>query len=232
MSEMTPAAQAAAELVAGAARLVEAPEEGEQAAPETTEETPELPSLEADLSGIEEILDEAPEEEPEEEEPPPEEDDPAFDEYDPNQLQAQLKKLKKQNEWLNEQRIKNGLKSWKIEAAKRFQWADLDEIKATSKRSYMKQAFASHQRYAKKLAPIYAELEKVRNAAVDTVRGEVRAEAEQAWGRPTGGPQQPLTERAEAEGQRQHALDRRRYRSVQEMVSARFKHDPNMKDGV
>lgn len=232
MAELSPAAQAAAELVEGAARLVEAPE-GEQPAEQTPEAAPELPSLEADLSGIEDLLDEPPEDEVEfEEEPPGEEPEGEYDYQDPDKLQARLKKLEKQNKWLEEQRVKQGQKNWKAEAAKRFPLADVDEINATSRRAFLKAAATQHQRYQKKLSPILSQIEALKGAAIETIREEERGRAENAWGRPTAGPQQPLVEAAEGTVRQQNALDRGRYGSVQEMVRARFSHDERFKGGV
>jgi hypothetical protein len=82
------AAEAAADLVAGAARLAEAPPEGEQPDPEAT--AVELPEFEADLTGIEDILEEAPDDDEDEPAPPVAEEE-TYDEYDPDQLQKKLK---------------------------------------------------------------------------------------------------------------------------------------------
>lgn len=230
-SEMTPAAQAAADLVAPAARLVEAPVEGEQPEPVVEEAPPELPSLQADTTGIEDILEEQPEEE-EEPEPPADEDDTAYDQYDPDQLQAKLRKLEKQNKWLEEQRVTSGRKTWAAEAERRFPLADVDEIKATSRRGFLKAAAESHTRYEKKLKPILGQLDQLRSDVVSGAVEEGREQAAERWGKPTGGPQQPLTERAEAQSSQAQQLDRRRHSTVAEMVKARFQHDPNLKDGI
>jgi hypothetical protein len=227
--EMTPAAQAAAELVEGTARLVEAPE-GEQPAPEVETE-PEPFNLDADVSGIEGLLDD-PLEEEEDDEEPPEEDDTAYDEYDPNQLQARLKKAEKQLKWSEEQRVTQGRKNWKAEAERRFPLADVDEITATSRRGFLKAADASHKRYKRKLTPILAQLKGAEKAEEEARRAEDREREAGQWGRPRGGPQQPLTEQAEAATSQERNLDRRNYGGVKEMVKARLKHDPNFQDGV
>lgn len=235
MSEMTPAAQAAAEIVAGAAQLVEAPEQGEQPAPAQTETAPEAPALsfEADTQGIEDLLapeDEAEEEEDDYQEPPQEPE--SYDQYDPGQLQARIKKLEKQNKFLEEQRVTQGRKQWKAEAEKRFPLADVDDIQATSRRAFLRKAAESHQRYQKKLEPILGRLDGIKQEATAAVKAEQRAATAKGWGPPTTGPQQPLVETAEQETSRQHALDRRNHRSVADMVKARFEHDPNFNEGI
>lgn len=221
MAETSPAAQAAAELVAGAARLVEAPE-GEQPAPETAEETPGVPSFEADLSGIEDLLEAPPEDEEDEEPPSFEEPDPE-DSYDPDQTQAKLRKLEKQLAWEREQRIKQGTKNWKAEAAKRFPLADVDEIQATSRRAFLRAAADQHQRYERKLKPILSQVEALKGEAIQTIREEERGRAANAWGRPTAGPQQPLTETAEQASEEQRINDPRNYGKFQDYMRAQFR---------
>jgi hypothetical protein len=96
----------------------------------------------------------------------------------------------------------------------------VEEIKATSRRGFLKQAAAQHERYARKLKPILGQLEELKGRAIETVKGEVRAETEAAWGRPTSGPGQPATEQAPAG-------ETRRPANFKEAVMARVKGDPN-----
>lgn len=230
MAEQSPAAQAAAELVAGAARLVEAPEQGEQPAP-VAEETPEIPSFTADLSGIEDILDE-PEDlaDLEEEEPPAETGE--FDEYDPDRAQAEIKRLNKKLKWESEQRVKNGQKVWRAEAKRRFPLAAplVDRIEATSRRAFLREAAEYQQLLDTGLKPILSRLDAQSAQVEADARATAEANTASAWGRPTSGPAQPLVE--EARTNQDQDLDRRRYGSPLEMVQARFRSDPRFKDGI
>jgi hypothetical protein len=227
---MTPAAQAAAELMGEAARLVEAPDEGEQAAPE--DETPDLSILEADTTGIEDLLEAPAEEEEDEEEPVAPDPEDEYQYEDPEKLQAKLRKLEKKLTWSEEQRVKQGVKNWRQEATRRFPLADVEEINATSRRAFLREAEAQHQRYAKKLKPLLGQLKQTETQEQAASLAQERAQEENDWGLPASGPPQPMVEQAEGVTQSQQALDRRRHGSVKDMVKARFQFDERFNKGI
>ena len=235
MADMSPAAQAAADLVAGAARLVEAPPEGEQPTPET-QETPAQPSLEADLSGLDDILEDD-EEEPAEEPTAYPEPDPEDAYVDPDELRKRLAQAEKRNKWLEEQNLVKTRKELKAEIeqrftltdpnGKKFSLVDADEIanSVTSRRAGLKKAKAEHDKLSAKLAPFFGQVKQEQAAEQQAAReAEQQARADQ-WGQPSAGPQQPLIETAE-ETQAREQLDPRRHGSVRDMARARIFNDP------
>ena len=211
--------EAAADLVTDEA--AEAPVEGEQTSTEETQESQyEFPSFTADTTGIEELLEPEPESDPEYvAEPEAEEEEPAWDDDETAKLRRELAKLKKQNEWERTQRITASRKQWKEEAARRFPLADVDDINADSRRSFIKKASEQHARYERKVKPILDALEGLKAAAVTEVKAEARAEAEQAWGKPTAGPSAPVVQQSADEAK----TDRGQHRTLHELTLARIK---------
>lgn len=167
---------------------VEAPEE-ESGAPPVVEETPEPPTeftfpsfsteLPADLLAE---LDE-PEFTPGEQE----DDDLAEYEDDSPELVSRLRAAERKAAYYEGLRVADAAKGWKDEASKFFPLSEpfLTEIKATSRRSFLKQAKAAHERMVplveeKILGPTRQALESERAR----ITAEARADAERAWGRP------------------------------------------------
>lgn len=227
---MSSAADAVAALAAEmAGDVAAAPEAVEQTAPVEAApapqavEVPELPSWEADTEGIEDLLD-GPDDDLEDDDPEVD-DEPVLaqsDEYeDPvvAKLKAKIAKQEKQLKYQQDLRVKDQEKAWRAEAARRFPLADVEEISAKSKRAFLRQAAQQHERVERKVQPIISALESLRGEVIQTAQGEARDQAKAAWGQPTAGPQAPMVEAAETEV----SLDRRRYKTVHDMVQARFK---------
>lgn len=196
---------------------------GEQ--PET-----EIPSFEADTSGIEDYLD-GPDDEPDDEpivnyttaEVDDEFEDPAV-----RELKQRLVRAEAQLQHEKGLRAQNNLKSWREEAGRRFPLADVDEIDATSRRSVLRKAKEQHERYERKLGPVLERLDTLRDEVISEARQEVREKAAQSWGAPTTGPSAPTMTASEGESM----LDPRKYKNPQELLAARFKHDPNFQNGI
>ena len=187
---------------------------------ETAEPEFEFPSFEADTSGIEDLLEPEPEPEPEFTYQPEAEEEPTWDDDDEKRkLKSELAKLQKKVAWESEQRIKASEKNWREEAARRFPLADVDEIKATSRRQMLAKAAEQHARYDKKLKPITSALEALKAQAVAEVKAEARQQAEEAWGKPTAGPAVPTVQSGEEDA----ALARGNFRTFQERTLALIK---------
>ena len=192
-------------------------------------EQPELPSYEADTSGIEDLL-----AQPDDDEVGFSEPDyvaPVSDEYeDPAvaELKNKLAKAEARLKHAETLRIQNQQKAWHEEGARRFPFADVEEIQATSRRSFLRQAQARHERVERKVSPFLTELEKLREQVVTEAKTEGRATAERAWGIPQVGPQTNVVTASEA----QASLDRRQYKNPFEMIKARLGNDPQFIDGI
>lgn len=206
----------------------EAPVQGEQ--PDTPVVEPvEIPSFSADTEGIEDLLD-APDFE---EEPPAvvqqQQSEEEYQEYvDPAELQARLARAERELEYERKLRVDSNVKGWREEAARRFPLADVDEIQATSRRAMMKKAQEQHERYERKIQPVIEKLDALRSEVIQEAKAEGREQSAQAWGAPTSGPQVPTVAAAETDAK----LDRRQYKTVHEMVRARFNNDPRFTGGI
>ncbi|MHB8742565.1 MAG: hypothetical protein ACYC9L_05505 [Sulfuricaulis sp.] len=193
-------------------------------------EQPEPPSFEADTSGIEDLLAQ-PDDDEEVVYTEPDYVAPAPDEYeDPAvaQLKTRLAKAEARLKHEESLRVQNQSKAWREEGKRRFPFADVEEIQATSRRSFLKQAQAQHERVERKVSPFLAELEKLREQVVTEAKTEGRETAERAWGIPQVGPQAGTVTASEA----QASLDRRQYKNPLEMIKARLANDPQFTDGV
>lgn len=184
----------------------------------------EIPSFAADVDGIEDILefdfddvedDGVPVARATEEYEPDE-----YDDENTARLKAKLAKLEKQVQYQQQLRAKDNEAKWRSEAQRRFPLADVDEINATSRRAFLKKAHEQHARYARKVEPIIKQLDDLKSSLVAEVKQEAREQAQQAWGRPTTGPQVQTVQAAEDADR----LDRRKYRSVHEVVAARIRN--------
>ena len=101
--------------------------------------------------------------------------------------QARIK-AEKRAKFLEDQLVETKTKSWKKEAARRFPLADVDEINATSKRSFMKAAATDHNRAYARLEPHLKAIAEEKAKLRAEVEGEVREETAAAWGKPMPGP--------------------------------------------
>lgn len=211
---------------------VVAPDTGEQPAEPTIEEPvveQEVPSFQADTTGIEELLTE-PDEEPDPYVYTPEPVQQS-DEYEDPELRAvkeQLARANAQIEHERQLRAQNEAKRWAEEAERRFPLADVSTIQAQSRRSFLREAKASHERYEQKLGPYLEKLDNLREEVITEARQEGRQQAEAAWGRPTSAPQTPTVTAAETEV----TLDRKNYKNPLDLIRARMAHDPQFKDGI
>lgn len=202
-----------------------APQEGEQ--PETqetpTEEVVEpLPAFVADTTGIEDLLGEEEEPEVDPYEAIVQEASPVeigeYDDPETQQLKQRLAAAERQIAHEKNLRAQNESKRWQEEAARRFPLADVDVIKATSRRSFLREAAASHERYERKLGPTLDELDRYKATLVEEAKQEGREQAEAAWGKPMSGPQVPTVTASEVE----QKLDRKNFKNPLDMIRARM----------
>lgn len=199
--------------------LGDIPEEPTAEEPETEEPTGEapeqpdpedsaLPVLEPELTDEQRELLEEPDFEAEAQAEiqaeQPEEEEDEYEAYDESpQLQAERAAriaAEKRAAWLEGQRVKESSKSWREEAKKVAALSEpfLDEIKATSRKGYIREAKRIHD----KLAPFVKEhyhdpLVAARAQMSGEVTAEAREEAARAWGKPTSGPSVVPAEAAE-----------------------------------
>ncbi len=193
-----------------------------------------MPAFVADTTGIEDLLgDEEPEQDPYVVDDQFVRDQVSTEatDYDDEQTIALKKQLAAANAQIAHEktlRAQNESKRWAEEAARRFPLADVDVIKAQSRRSFLREAQASHQRYEQKLGPTLEELDRYKATLVEDAKAEGRQQAEQAWGKPMSGPQQPTVTASEAAVK----LDRKQFKSPLDMIRARFEHDPDFQGGI
>lgn len=111
---------------------------------------------------------------------------------DPDELARRLVKAERALAHEREQRIRVSLKSWKAEGQKFFPLADLDNIKADSRRGYLRAARDQHERNVRILKPQIDALAAQQRAALDAAAQADQAREAAAWGRPvTGGGAAP-----------------------------------------
>lgn len=182
------AAAVAAKMIAGSD---EAPEgESSEDAAATESQDAVLPDLEVELP--EDLIRELDEPEFVEEETP-DEDEPDFEDYgegdaDPAVLKR-LRQAEKKAEYYENLRAEDSKRKWKDEAKKFFPLSEyaLDDIQATSRRGYLKQAQAAHQSVLPHLKPYIEQMQTTLESEKEKARAEAREEAEKAWGRPATG---------------------------------------------
>lgn len=158
---------------------------------EVTDDVIELPDLRIDLDDEDDDLfeDELPASPIDEEE----EFTPVnqIEEYeDEDTLRARLAQAERKAQHYERLRADEARKRWKTEAVKRYPLsaAIVDEIKATSKRSFLREAKKAHISIAPVVKPYVDAYNKLRAEARTEVRGEVETEVAEAWGKPTTGP--------------------------------------------
>lgn len=132
-------------------------------------------------------------EDPEEEEPE-EEDDDDFSVPDPK-LSKALARAQKEAAFYKERVVKSSRTKWEDEAKKFFPLAEsvLPQIKAESRRSFLRQAKAAHDTVLPFVKTAVERVNAEKATAIENATAEARAQAEKAWGKPTveGGPSTP-----------------------------------------
>lgn len=106
---------------------------------------------------------------------------------DPEELARQNAKLKKKIEWEQKKALSASRKAWAAEAQKYAPLSRPETITATSRRAFLREAKAQHDQNYKLVAPIVDQYRKKEENIRVEVERQVRAELEQAWGRPTVG---------------------------------------------
>jgi len=153
------------------------------------------------------------------------EEDASEDYYDDGselqQMRKELAKAKKREAFLEEQNVKSGTPGWRADAEKYFPLsaAGLDDIKATSKRDYLRQAKARHESILpmyESMKAAFAESNKAKDAKM---RAEIRSELEGAWGKPTSIPSELPDPPSDS---REKIQSVRRKRSLAETIKTRL----------
>lgn len=114
------------------------------------------------------------------------------DDEDTVELRKQLRKAQKEAEFHKQQRLRAELPKWKQEAEKFFPLADIDSIKAESRRAFLREAAKQHRALKPKIDKVLAREREQLSATTEQERAAKREEAAKAWGKPTaGGPGVP-----------------------------------------
>lgn len=133
-------------------------------------------------------------EEPEEEEPDEDEDPDDFSAPDPKMAKA-LARAQREASFYKERVVKSSRTKWEDEAKKFFPLAEsvLPQIKAESRRSFLRQAKAAHDTVLPFVRTAVERVNAEKASAIENATAEARAQAEKAWGKPTveGGPSTP-----------------------------------------
>ena len=143
------------------------------------------------------------------------------DDDETQKLKKELAKAKKREAFLVEQNISTGTPGWRADAEKYFPLSakSLDDIKATSKRDFLRQAKAKHESILpmyEAMKTAYVEKDKKRD---EVVRAEIRAELEAAWGTPTSIPSELPDPPSDA---REKIQSVRRKKSLAETIKLRL----------
>lgn len=138
------------------------------------------------------------------------------DEDDPRvlELKAKLRKAEKRIAWEQGKKAEAQREKWKAEALKYLPLSEyaLDEIKATSRRGYLREAKRAHDAVkpvAMRIAKQYADAHA---AAEQAAKDAGRQAAEDAWGKPTvspGGRDQTTAAEREEKVQKAKTLEER-----------------------
>jgi thiol:disulfide interchange protein len=99
-------------------------------------------------------------------------------------LKRELVRERKRREHVEQLRVRDNEKKWRGEAERYFKYADVDTIKATSRRGFLKQAEQQHNAIKAKVEKALAqEREQLQQKAAQE-RTDAREEAREAWGQP------------------------------------------------
>jgi hypothetical protein len=104
-------------------------------------------------------------------------------------------KLRKRNEWLEQQLVKTKRGQWEAEAERYFPLAKhaLADIKATSRRGFLAAAKAEHNRILPHVQTYLASAKEVVDAERSTATEQAREQVQEAWGQPLTGPDSALS---------------------------------------
>lgn len=99
-------------------------------------------------------------------------------------------KLRKRNEYLEAQLAKTKSVTWKAEALKYFPLSKhaVDDINATSRRAFLKQAKAEHERILPHVQSVLSEAKGFVDAEKAAARAEGKTAAAEAYGKALSGP--------------------------------------------
>lgn len=116
-------------------------------------------------------------------------DELAVDEYeDQDALRARLAKAEKQAKHYEKQAVEAKQGQWRKKYKEMYPLANIDEIYATSRRQFEKQAIASHNSNFKHLEPLLNKLNETASKLTSSVTAEARDAAAAAFGKPVAGP--------------------------------------------
>jgi hypothetical protein len=92
--------------------------------------------------------------------------------------------------WLEQRLAEQNKGKWQAEAKKYFPLSEhaLANIKADSRRAFLREARAAHEAILPYVKPLVERLAEVTQSAKEQARAEGRGEAAAAWGAPTTGP--------------------------------------------
>lgn len=190
-----------------AAAAVEDGNEAEETS--SSEETAASPAHEAELTFGEQLpedlageLDEPDFEEEAEREYEARQDEEDYEQgYEDPDLHKRLLAAEKKAQHYEQLRAKEASKSWRAEATKYFPLAEhsFGEIKATSRRGFLREAKRIHDTTFSYLKPHLDKLQEATEAAKAAATAEAREDAERAWGRPTTGGSEVPSMTAEQE---------------------------------
>jgi hypothetical protein len=198
-AEAQAAASVAAAFMDAPAAQIEAPPEAVSSTDEVEVETEETTSFDFSPEIPEDILREIGEAEIDEEVDRELASRPAVvdDEYsyseDPVETEDSVRerlKLEKRNKWLEDQLAQTSRGKWEDEAKKFFPLSEhaLGEIKATSRRSFLKQAKARHEAILPHVQKVLADAKQFVDVEKQAAVSEGRAAAKAAFGEPLTGP--------------------------------------------
>lgn len=111
-------------------------------------------------------------------------------EYDEEKaaLKKKLQKLEAKAAWAEEQRVKAVRPKWEAEAEKFFPFADSTSIQADSRRGFLKEAQAQHERnkqiFGTRGQKAAEAVVAAAQAEAEQIKANAKAEAEKAWGNP------------------------------------------------
>lgn len=188
--------------------------------PESVEQqSAERTSFDSDITGIEDLLGD--EDEIEEPEPPTivAEEEEEYEEPEIAKAKAAQKKAEQQLDWYKEKWLEQGRKNWREEAKRRFPLANVDAIKADSRKSFLRAAKEQHDYVLPIVKPHLKQFEEERATAYQETRDQERVRLRAAYGNPTTGPPEPMIEHAAAAAEAD-ALDRRHFKTLQDRTRA------------
>jgi hypothetical protein len=150
-------------------------------------------------------------------------------EDDPRLIEERTKRIaaEKKAAHFEAQRVKDARKTWVAEALEHAPLAadllgdNLEEIKATSKRAFLREAAEAHQKARKVLERQLGSATQIAGEEVAAVKAEAKREAAKAYGRPTSGPGVAPAQAAETAARVAAAREQRGLRgAIREMIDS------------